>query len=301
MLRRLMGVAMSDNSDDVGRWTFIGLCLGAMVFFFANGMQCLPDNCGMFWGGGKGYAEILISLGTLTAAATAGWLAWRSYLMNARGALSARFQKGVELLGQTAYSANVGGINLLVSVMREDPSTYIGPTTKVLLSFGFERSRTFLEGPQAGVWTAEAESSFEAVLGCAAVAYDRRWPAGVDIHDYLRVHNICARRTNVFGVDFRRMAFAMCAWERMAFVECNFERVTMEAAAWGQLVFERCDLRGSQFTILEARRQDSVFFPIELRECQVDETTRINGLVPPPSGLLTYEQPHGRAGGPTHS
>ncbi|MDF2982713.1 MAG: hypothetical protein K0Q69_2485, partial [Devosia sp.] len=248
---------MTDNSDGIGRWLFIGCCVGAAVVLIANGLTCEATRCQSFWIGSTGYIGALVSIGTFVAVVAAGVVAWRSYKTNQEVAAATRFQKAVDLIGSQSSSASIGGIWSALDVAKQFPERYLAPTFKCLQAFikeGSEdiRRRVDREYPTwQRHWPATESKQVQALIACTHVPTADRWPDAIDYEGETEVYGGYLARVAFSGLNFHRLNlrdFVMCD---VTFVNCDFRECEISGRLQGNVIFRQCDLTGAAFDVTD--------------------------------------------------
>lgn len=242
----------TDNSDAIGRWAFIGCCIGAGIFMLANGIDCrTADTCSTTFFGSGG---ILGGMGTLGAMVAAVFAA-RAYFVNRLAAIGTRFQKGAELLGNENSSVRLAALTTLRDAAREDPKHYLSPVVRTITGFIAERDSEFkasyepfvlpyqppakLRPMRSDYGTAEALT----VLGKIAPLMPKDISEfGPGERNRLMVHDMYLAGTAVTDSDFSRMDFGNCIFNQVAFRRCNFSGCELNFVSLQIVVFDDCNL-----------------------------------------------------------
>lgn len=246
---------MTELSDVVGKWLFIGCCIGAAIFLVANGISCEPTKCQGFWLGSSGYIGAIVSTLTLCAVIAAGILGYRTYRSNLEIAAATRFQKAVELIGSESSTASIGGIWSALDVAKQFPSRYLAPTFKCLQAFIKEgsdeiRRRVEREHPTwQRHWPATVSSQVQALIACTHVPNADRWPDALDYDGETEVYGGYLARVAFSGLNFRRLNlrdFIMCD---VTFTNCDFRDCEISGRLHGNIMFKDCDLTNAAFDV----------------------------------------------------
>lgn len=268
-----------DQGELIGRWLFVGMCLGAIVLVGANGLVCAPSLCTAFWFGEAGYLGTLINACSFLALSVGGFLAWRSYRLSERGALAAKYQAGVQLLAGATEVEQVGGINILIEVAREDEVAFLRPVVKTLLSAIVDKGGPVLDQQfLAPVSYWPLVTSAEPLLGLTSIQFSSRWPEGsATPGPAIEAYAAYLDRTNIWGRDFRKISINGGTFRRVTFVKCDFEDCTISGVIYETVIFEDCNLTGATLKLDVWRGTQATFLA---RDCRLKGATLNGSAVP---------------------
>ncbi|MDQ0422466.1 hypothetical protein J2045_003514 [Peteryoungia aggregata LMG 23059] len=204
-----------------------------------------------FWIGTKSVLDIALGLVTTLIALTAAYLALRSYRVNQRAAVANRYQKGVELLGASADSSKLGGIELLSIVAREAPEEYQEPVMRTLRQFLHERCASITEPMQNALNYPEMLPATDFVVMAALSAVSRtllrqRWLDLEADEEGLTLRGIYLHKVRILKADFSRITFEDGVFGDVSFEGCKFAETAIIARFFGRVAFEDCSIDNAQ-------------------------------------------------------
>lgn len=204
-----------------------------------------------FWIGTKSVLDVALGLMTTVIAVTAAYLALRSYRVNQRAAVANRYQKGIELLGASADSSKLGGIELLSIVAREAPEEYQEPVLRTLRHFLQERCVPVTELPQESLGGPEMLPATDFVVIAALSAVTRtlwrqRWLELEADEEGLTLRGVYLHKVRILKADFSRITFADGVFGDVSFEGCKFAETAIMGRFFGRVAFEDCSIDNAQ-------------------------------------------------------
>jgi hypothetical protein len=204
-----------------------------------------------FWIGTKSVLEVALGLTTTLIAVTAAYLALRSYRVNQRAAVANRYQKGVELLGASADSSKLGGIELLSIVAREAPEEYQEPVMRTLRYFLQERCAAAVEATGEAGSDPRALPATDSVVIAALSAVTRtpwrlRWLELESDAEGLTLRGVYLHNVRILKADFRRITFDDGAFGDVSFESCNLAETFIIGRFFGSVTFNDCSISNSE-------------------------------------------------------
>ncbi len=248
---------MTDNNEAIGRWLFIGCCIGAAIFIVANGISCEPTKCASFWIGSGGYIGAIAGIGTLCALVAAGIVGYRTYKANQEIAAATRFQKAVELIGADSSTARIGGIWSALDVAKQFPGRYLGPTFKCLqavIKEGSDDIRRKVEREHTTwqhKWPTTTSVQIQALVACTHVPNANRWPDDLDYEGATEVYGGYLARVAFSGLNFRRLNLRDFIMSDVTFIGCDFRDCEISGRLHGNITFRGCDLTNAAFEVCD--------------------------------------------------
>jgi hypothetical protein len=294
----------------------VGLALGAALVMLAGGLQCPAEGCRAYWFGNDGLLDVLLAVGQFAAVIVGGYLAWRSFMINAARNVADRYQKGIELLASTRESTVSGGISLLAFVEAEDPDRYQMPVVDALKNVISEHGtplhdRLSLSTLDAAMPPAkdfnelagrsmeivrskrikfsaerdheEATRTPSAVVDALHAVFEipstRRWkfPQSYRGNGHLRIWSLWAHFVKLLDQDLSLVDFVHCVFGIVYFERCKIRDVSISGRSFAAMTFIDCTLTNVTIEMNDLWGQPFPTGPLVIfRNCRIDNVL-VNG------------------------